>query len=251
MRERLLHIGLNEEEADLYLALLELGGAPAGRLAKRLGRRRTSTYHTLYRLIEQGLAQSSRRGASQFFSPAPPEKIVELTRGRFESAAQILPELHSLQNSLAHKPKVRFFEGGNGIEKVFEESLSARGEVLGYTNLAMLIELFPEYFRRYTKERMRRKIKVRYLSPRPPHGVDLIASFFNLASAQDFLEVLFINAAEFPIASDVTIFGNTVALMSLSREEQYALMLESASAAKTMKAVFDLAWVGASNCIAQ
>lgn len=250
MRDRLVQLGLNDEEAELYLAMLELGGGYASHLARHTGRNRSSSYHTLNRLTEKGLATKFTKGKYQYFAPEPPEKIVQLAQLRFQSAKQLMPELLSIQNTLASKPRIKFFERASGIETIFEETLSAEGEILGYTNLALLIELFPGYFRRYTRERMKRGIRVRYLSPRPKEGTALIQEMLSEQCDVSTLEVLFINPEQFPFQNEIAIYGSKVAVMSLSREEQIAILIESETVSKTMKAVFDLAWIGASSFIA-
>lgn len=93
---------------------------------------------------------------------------------------------------------------------------------------------------------MKRGIKVRYISPRPARGVDLIEEFFT-GEDQRLLEILFVNPQQFPFENEFTVYGGKVAIMSLSPKEQFALLLESKTLSATMKAVFDLAWLGASN----
>jgi sugar-specific transcriptional regulator TrmB len=251
MKDQLQRLGLSDEEAELYLAMLELGGGYASQLAKRVGRNRSSMYHTLKTLTEKGLITKLAREKHSYFSPEPPEKIVQLAKLRYEGAASLLPELQSIQNTIAAKPKIKFYQHTSGIESIFEDTLSAEGEILGYTNLSLLVEMFPGYFKRYTEERMRRKIKVRYLSPRPTSGPALLEDFFTKLGDSDLLEVLFVNPTQFPVRNEVAIYGNKVALMSLSADELIGVLIESPNVAQTMKAGFDLAWIGAASFIAQ
>lgn len=81
-----------------------------------------------------------------FFSPQPPERLLSITRDRLSLVEQVMPELRSLQNTLASKPKVKFFERASGIEEIFEESLQADSEILGYTNLSLLIKASRAFF---------------------------------------------------------------------------------------------------------
>lgn len=251
MRELLGGFGLTPEEQDLYLVLLELGGGVASHLAKRAKRKRSSAYHTLGKLVERGLASRVTKGGTLYYLPEPPERLVELARIQLSAAERALPELRSIQNTLPSKPKVKFYERASGIEQIFQDTLLAQEEILGYTNLSLLIELFPGFFRRYTGERLSRGIKVRYLSPRPAKGVEVIEEFFASEESRALLEVLFVNPKEFPFQSEFVVYGEKVAMMTLSREEQMALLIESRAVARTMKAVFDLAWIGASAFIAR
>ena len=251
MREQLQTLGLVEEEAELYLAMLEIGGGYASQIAKRLGRNRTSSYYTLKTLSEKGLVNKTSRGKFQLFTPEPPEKIVQLAKLRYDSAVSLLPELRSIQNTLAAKPKIKLYQHISGIEGILEDTLSAKNEILGYTNLSLMVELFPAFFRRYTKARIEQGIKVRYLSPRPQSGTMALADFFQTLGDSELIEVLFINPQQFPFSNEIAIYGSKVALMTLSREEPIGVLIESQQAAQTMKAIFDLAWIGASSFIAR
>lgn len=251
MKESLLQLGLNDEESDLYLALLELGGSHVSRLAKRAGKNRSTTYHTLNNLISKGLATKQQKGKFQYYLPEAPEKIVQRHKNLFDTATSVLPELLSIQNTLAAKPKIKFFQDSEGVETVLNDTLSAESEILGYTNLALMMELFPGYFRRYSKARMKNGIKVRYLSPRPPRGNAFVDELLPSSLDESLLEILFINPEQFPFENEIAIYGNKVALMSLSKNEQMALLIESETVAATMRAVFDLAWIGATSFVAR
>jgi sugar-specific transcriptional regulator TrmB len=250
MIEKLQQLGFRNEEAELYLALLQMGGGYASQLSRKAAQKRSSSYHTLQKLVERGLVRKVMKGSVQYFVPEEPERIVEIQRSRLDAAAKILPELQSIQNSLANKPRVKFFQHKSGIEEIFEQTLSAEGEILGYTNLALLVEIFPGYLKRYTRERMKRRIKVRYLSPRPEQGMGFVEELFPRGLEESLLEILFVNPREFPFQHEVAIYGEKVAIMSLSQKEQIALLIESKTLAVTMKAIFDLAWVGATGFIA-
>jgi len=50
LNETLLQMGLNEKEAKVYLACLELGGATIAEIAEKSGVKRTSIYNFLEEL---------------------------------------------------------------------------------------------------------------------------------------------------------------------------------------------------------
>jgi len=249
--DRLIQLGLSDEDAEFYVSMLEMVGGYASELARKTGRKRSSSYHTLNRLVEKGLVTKYSKGNVQYFTPEPPDRIVQFAKLRFESAKSLLPELQSIQNTLASKPKIKFYQRSSGIEAIFEDTLSAQGEILGYTNLSLLMELFPGFFRRYTEERMQRGIKVRYLSPRPERGLEVFEELFPRGADLGLLEVLFINPEQFPFKNEIAIYGNKVAIMSLAQEELIGILIESSTVSLSMKSVFDLAWIGASSFIAR
>ncbi|MFN8390779.1 MAG: hypothetical protein U0136_10855 [Bdellovibrionota bacterium] len=72
----------------------------------------------------------------------------------------------------------------------------------------------------------------------------MISEFFESERHERLLEIVFVSPSQFPFQNEIAIYDNCVAILSLPKREQYALLIESQSAAATMKAFFDLAWLG-------
>ncbi|MEK7218020.1 MAG: helix-turn-helix domain-containing protein [Patescibacteria group bacterium] len=251
MIAELLRLGLTDEEARIYLACLEINGGPASVIARKAGVHRVSCYHTLENLLEKRLLSQHTKNGVKNFSPEPPETLERLAAEKVSLAHRLLPELKSLQSSLGFRPRIRTYEGREGVERIFSESLGAGREILGYTDLKSVTEFFPEFFREYTRERLKRGIKTRYLSPNTVSSVHVIDPFLPKKSDPNLIEILLVNKEQFPFENEILIFGNTVGIVSLKRDELLGLLVESATLSKTMKAVFDLAWLGATAFVAK
>jgi sugar-specific transcriptional regulator TrmB len=137
-------LGLTDEESKVYLAVLELGGAYVSAIAKKANVHRVSCYHTLGNLVTKGLISSLIRNNMKYFSVESPKVLVNQLEEKYHKAQELLPELLSLTNSLAYKPKIQYYEGLNGLQNIMEDTLNSEGEVLGYTNLAALPGVLPE-----------------------------------------------------------------------------------------------------------
>jgi len=61
-------IGLTGNESKIYLALLRHGTAKAGKISKRAGINRTTTYDALKRLLEKGLISYVVRENRKYFT---------------------------------------------------------------------------------------------------------------------------------------------------------------------------------------
>ncbi|MBM3231609.1 hypothetical protein FJZ28_04790 [Candidatus Peregrinibacteria bacterium] len=59
------------------------------------------------------------------------------------------------------------------------------------------------------------------------------------------------NRDQFLFENEVLIFNNSVGIVSLNADELLGLIVESPTFARTMKAVFDLAWLGATAFVAK
>lgn len=251
MIAELLKIGLTNEEAKVYLACLEINGGPVSVIAKKAGVQRVSCYHTLGNLLYKRLLSQYNRNGVKCFAPEPPEQLLKLAEEQINITKSLLPELLSLASTSAFKPKIRFYEGRDGVEKVFFESLLAKGEILGYTNLKNVTSFFPKFFESYTHTKLQKQIKTRYLSPTTVESVHVLRPFLPKQYDQNLLEILLVNKDQFLFENEVLIFNNSVGIVSLNTDELLGLIVESPTFARTMKAVFDLAWLGATAFVAK
>ena len=251
MITELMKLGLTDEEAKVYLAVLEINGGPVSSIARKAAIHRVSCYHTVEKLLEKRLLSQYNRNGVKCFAPEPPEQILSLAEEKVNIAKGLLPELKSLASALAFRPKIRFYEGRDGVERVFTESLTAKGEILGYTNLKSATMFFPEFFERYTHEKLKRKIKTRYLSPTTVESVHVMDKFLPKKYDQNLLEILLVNRDQFLFENEVLVFNDSVGIVSLNQDELLGLIVESPTFARTMKAVFDLAWLGATAFVAK
>lgn len=249
--QKLQEYGLSEEEARVYLAVLELGGSFASTIASKAKIPRVNCYYVLESLCKQGLITTNLKGNVKFFVAEPPQVLVNQMEERFQSAKKLLPELLSITNALAFKPIIRSYEGLEGIRTIFEQTLEAKSEVLGYTNLEALGDLLPDYLSSYTQKLVKRRIKVRLLSPSTEQARQFIKRFYPKKYPEELVEILFVNPKEFKFENQISIYDNKVAIMSLNPDELIGMHIESAVYARTQRAVFNLAWLGATSFVAQ
>lgn len=106
----LSQFGYSERESRIYLALLELGPAPASTVARYVGDNRVTVYSVLKLLVKDGIVSESKNGSTQYYFGMDPVRLVERERERYERLQSALPELLSLINVRSHRPKVRFYE---------------------------------------------------------------------------------------------------------------------------------------------
>lgn len=244
-------LGLTTEEARIYLACLEINGGPVSVIARKAGVERVSCYHTIENLLKKKLLSQYNKNGVKCFAPEPPEQLMRIAEEKVNIAKVLLPELKGLASAVGFKPKIRFYEGREGVERVFTESLTAKREILGYTNLQLVTEFFPDFFRQYTQTKLKKGIKTRYLSPTTVDTVHVLDPFLPPKYDPNLIEILLVNKQQLLFENDVLIFGNSVGIVSLNRDELLGLIVESATFARTMKAVFDLAWLGATAFVAR
>ena len=70
---------------------------------------------------------------------------LERKQNELNEARKIIPELKSIHNVL-NRPKIRFYEGKEGLEQVYEDTLSSHGEILAYASVEDIQPTLPHYF---------------------------------------------------------------------------------------------------------
>jgi len=250
--DELVPLGLSSEEARVYLALLELGSAYVSTIAKKAKVQRVACYHTLDKLVKKGLISKVMKNKIQSYSVESPRILVHQAEERLHQAQELLPQLLSMTNSLAYKPKIQYYEGAEGIKNIFEDTLEAQGELLGYTNLAELPRVLPEaYIKEYAQKKVSRKLKTRMLSPLSKKALRYTKSFYPKGYDERLVEILFINPKAFLFEYEINIYDDRVSLVSLNPKEVMGLIIESPVYAKTQRAIFNLAWLGATSFVAR
>ncbi|MFH1030306.1 MAG: helix-turn-helix domain-containing protein [bacterium] len=234
----LTKLGLNEKEAKIYLASLELGETFIQRISKKSGVNRTSAYHVIARLKEKGLMRNIVKRKKTYYYAEDPRKIKEELNEKIKKMESILPELLSIATAIDKKPKVRFYEGDTGIEEIYKEILSYEGEeclvwASEVGHFAMYKDFFNEYF---IPERIRRKIWIRMIMPGDEDGKK-----YKARETNEFRATRLINPTRFPIKSSVNIFGkNKISIVPFN--EKIGLIIESEKIYMTIKSIFEMNW---------
>lgn len=126
----LKEFGLTEPEIAVYLASLELGPQPASLIAKKAGLKRGHTYNMLELLIRKGIVQEFIKDKVRYFSSRSPGTLLSIIEHKEEQIEiqkqklmQIIPMLEKISNPLLVQPKVRFFQGIEGIKEIYEDTI--------------------------------------------------------------------------------------------------------------------------------
>lgn len=127
-KQRLKQIGLSDNEATVYLAVLEKGRITPTEVANETGLNHVTSYRVLKYLVEKKLISETREGEKKlYFSIEDPDHVRwYLRRKRQEVEDQegyldeLLPNLKTIYES--HKRlKIDFFEGKEGVYWLQEE----------------------------------------------------------------------------------------------------------------------------------
>ncbi len=237
-------IGFSNKEVLVYLALLQLGKGTVTQIARKAGINRPSGYHVLTSLEAKKIVKVSGKEPKQEYTAESPEYIEKLLTQKKEDyemyikeAQKIIPELASMHNK-GSRPKILFYEGKDGLERVYEDTLTSKGEILAYASVDDVHKTLPHYFPLYYKRRAKKGICIRAIFPDSPEARDL-----QTFDTQEKRESVLVPTETFSFHPEINIYNNKV--MIASWREQLGVTIESAEIADAMKKVFELAWIGA------
>lgn len=161
----LLEFGLNEAEAQAYLALLRLGGANATMLAKEVGVKRTSIYPILKALTKKGCILVYFRRNRHFYYAQKPAKLVGLFEKKLDYFQNMIPMFEAMDKKQAQVVGLRFVETKEELKQFYTDIL-ADYKNKSYRVIGNAFEwegIDPEFFAYYRKSRGRLNIKTRLL----------------------------------------------------------------------------------------
>ena len=232
----LTELGLTEKEAKLYLAALELGPSNVADLSLRAKVNRVSCYHVLEKLMERGYISTYTEDKNKIFAATDPDLIRQDFRDKYMDLKQALPDLRRLNGKTAH-PRVRYYEGIEGIKKVYLDTLSTKSEILNYADSKSIRQVWPSYDKDYVNERVKRNIYLRGISPHDEHGVKVAE-----ANASQHRDIRLVPPGKFAFHNEINIYDDKVSIISFGKDELLAMIIESREIAETQRAIFMLAW---------
>lgn len=234
--------GLTKHEAEVYLTLLYLGPATAGKITAKSGIHRRSVYDCIERLIEKGLVGYSRIGRKRLFEAAHPKRLLQVlsekeeqVKNSYRDIEAILPELVSSYKFSSFKHEASVFRGKEGLKTILENILETGKEnlVLGAEGRAP--KILKNYITNFHGRRVARKIneKLLFNSSEKGRGKSL--------AKMPHTKVRFLPK---PFDSSVTIniYDTKTALITWREEEPLGILIENEAIAKGMRTYFELIW---------
>ncbi len=242
--KKLTTLGFSEKETAVYLALLELGKRTVSPIARKAGINRTTAYDILDSLISKGLISVSGKEPLQEFVAESPDRIsafiqreITAKENQLKAVVELVPELKSLHN-ISDRPKVRFYEGKQGMEQVYEDTLTSSEPIRAFATYDDMEKALPGYFPKYFERRARKGIKIRAIFPFTEAGVELTKH--NQAQLR---ETAIVPNKNFYFTPEINIYDNKV--MIASWKEKLGIIIESVEISEALKNIFELAWAEA------
>ncbi len=237
--QKLINAGLEEKEAAVYAAILELGEATIAKITKKAAIKRSTVYDVLESLKKKGLISQTNRGKRPIFLAENPKKLVDALDEKKRQLEETMPEILSLMNLLDKKPRIRYFEGLAGVKEVFEDTLRHTDQEILTWFPYPYINLGEDYFwKHYIAERIKKKIWARAIVPDTEEN----RKFAGDIQEKALTKTRFVADNAFSgFDLEIKIYGKSK-LGIISYKEDLGIIIESEKIYAGMKAIFEGMW---------
>ena len=240
-------IGLNEEQAKVYLSLISSGTLPARKIALQSGVNRSLVYKILKQLIELGLVIENLvpSSVSTFTALHPShlhsfikkkEEDLKLADNALHETISILGAQFNLTNK---KPSVRFYEGIKGIEMLYKDIIHTGKDIkLIRSPFDKNTPEIEALLRKQINDQVEKNINVKMIGP-----------VLDVPSYEELLErdkKRLVTRCQIPkekinIPAQITIYGEKVSMTSY-KDHMITTIVEDKGVSETFNILFDLIW---------
>lgn len=234
------NIGLNEKEARVYLACLELGSSAVAQIARRARVNRVTAYDVLEKLMKKGMVNTFLKAGTRFYDATDPQMIAAEFKRRQHDFLKAVPDLRRLRGDAIH-PRIRYFEGLDGIKAIYEDTLSSKTEILNYSNSKAIRDHWPQYDEEYVLERVKHKIYLKGIAPADEQG-----AWVHEHDKKYLREIRLVPTTKFTFTNEINIYDDKVAIVSYRDKPLIGMIIESNEIANTQRDIFKMAWEFAS-----
>lgn len=242
-------LGLTANESTIYELLLNLGEAPAVRVVQESKLKRPTVYHILHLLEAKDLVTHRDIHKKTHFRAEPPTKL--LTYGEqkqkefekaFSSLQSVIPQMATAYMYSTEKPIVRVYEGVEGLKEIYMDTLAEDKPISALLQTEELDESLYEWLNTYyVAQRNKKKIHAKVIL-----SSGVLAKKYRKEDAHSYRTTVLVSQDLFPFQHEVDIYGDKVAFIHYKKGEPLiGVVIHHAQIANTLKAWFNLAWIGA------
>jgi sugar-specific transcriptional regulator TrmB len=163
-KEILEEIGLSQNEAKIYEALLNLGIASAPEISAQTGVHKRNIYDTLPRLLKKGLIYNIADPKENKYGLVEPNKLSDLIWEKDSKLKSILPAIQAQYKKHSTKEAVYIYKGKEGFKNYLRDILKVGEDVYfigakgGWFDQDLQI-----FIQRFLNEAKKKKIKYHHI----------------------------------------------------------------------------------------
>jgi len=248
LKKELIKAGLSEKEASVYMSAIQLGPSPVQKISQKSKVNRATTYVIIENLMQMGLMSTYDEGKKTYYAAEKPDQLINFFKSKEQEVhnkighiKEILPELSMLYNDYSDRPRVKYFEGIEGLKAVqsdFADSLNKEDQMyifLPYDEFQASV--LKERLAKVRKKRIKKKIRVKVIyTSRVGKQLE-----YESVGKQELQEHLFVKYEDYPFQGGMNIYGNKIFMIDYLGKLG-GVVVENKTLAHLMKCIFEMIW---------
>ncbi len=235
--------GLNEKEAKVYVTNLQLGMAPVSTIARHMRENRVTVYSILKNLISKGIAKSSTKKNTTYYSVIDPEQLAGKASEKAQRMQEIVPQLMAMATKVDAPVKTQFFEGLEGLKTIYTQIITEGDKTMEpgepFLSFTGAGSIDPNLLQYLEKEFIPRRLTFPRKTLAILSGND--SSYGQYTHKKH--ENIIIEDPVFDLANEIVVYGkDQVAILMYSSAEMAALVIQSQTLHNALKSVFNIIW---------
>jgi len=214
----LIHLGLSNSDATVYVLLNTDGESDVPKLMNRTKLSRTAIYHCLNRLTERKLIEEKKRSDN------------ELERAFRNN----LTDLANRYQRTSRQPGVSFFHGKAEIIEMYEQFYQDNEPVDSIEEAGEMLKFLGDYAHTYVRKRVEHHMPNRCIAPD--------VNTMNTTDPKQLREVRLVPTHLFPFRMDIKIAGLKTLLVTFNHNQAIGVSVDSQEIADNFRILFNFLW---------
>lgn len=243
--------GLSQEQAYIYLCLVQEGELRIQELAKMSGLPRSSVYEHLKHLFNLGLAEEVLAGSYKKIRPYPLSVLKHDLAQKVLDINHLQSELKDLEkdfelfanNTSFPSMSVRYYKDVAGARQVLWNSLKATSTVHVYSSWGRSLYVGKKFYENFVDESKRRRISEEVLLNPGVEVLGLLKEHLGTSVARTRLEdIRAISDKKILITGETLIYNNVFAQVYLRGQEINGFEIENRYFTDSQVSIFNTLW---------
>jgi HTH-type transcriptional regulator, sugar sensing transcriptional regulator len=248
LNKELEKLGLSEKEANVYLAAIQTGPSSVQKIAQKSKVNRATTYVIIESLMEMGMMSTYDEGKKTFYTAEKPHRLIEYfsqkeeeLHEKIDKLKKIVPELNLLYNDFSDKPKVRYFEGIEGLKTVYNDFVDSLDENETIYIFLPYDEFDSSVLKNSLKGARQRRVaknidtKIIYTS-KDGRKMD-----YEITGKREKKECLFVPFEKYPFRGGMNVYGNRIFMIDYLGKLG-GVVIENKTLAEMLRNMFKIIW---------
>ncbi len=239
-------LGLDEDEAKVYLDVNFYGESSVVQICKRLNIPRTTIYRICEKLVYRKFAEWVVSDNGKKIKAVKPKNLDFLIKESEAELSNLKHSLKFLQRNLqitqnVPKTEVRYYSGKEGIKQMMWNALKAKKETFGYSIFGRIEVVGKDFIEKYNKEFKLRNLRDRVVINK--QQLPRLYEFVEKGSLHENTKnIRIIDNNLFYVSGDTMIYNNVYAISFWKHGEVVGVEIENPEIAKIQKGIFETLW---------